>query len=637
MSSRRRDIRGILADPELRRQLMVPVLQATQAREGIDTTTEQAERAYYVVTEAEFAAFFALESSRALKGAPERRHESFVKAIRSGEQTIRFDVARRDFGALQGALLVYRDIGWLRPLFLEFPSLMPAHGRARSGLNTTEIDQFTRFRWEVSSGASASWVMFAKGGNYSRFYTDFDIVFDWTRNGAEFKSIVASKYGSPSRFVKSEDDYFKSGITWMQTTNLGLNARLLPPNGIFGVASPSFFPDRSEDTFAILAVLNSSLFDAMARCVANRNWGATAIGSLPFPHLDPAYAKNLGQLASSIVDAKSSWDGGNEVSARFEIPWLLRNDHLSSSISVCARLDSLVDMERSVNAEIQASYERICDCVFSMYGIKEARRRSIEMQLGDRPPEVVWPQMEGKSSEQKRMEHVWRLLSYLVKRVVEADDDGIVPFDPINGEAGLAERVRRELGAVFPGRDVTAVEVEIANELKVAVKGYRRTSGIDEWLRNAFFEYHASLYKGRPILWHIASIQGAGACAFGAIVHYHRFDKNRMAKLRSGYLRDAIEGYRRDAGLADKEGRAADRTEAQARLEEAQALDRRLQAVQEGLHEGPEGGERDFRILTPWKSASERPKDWNPDLDDGVAVNIAPMERAGVLRVGKVS
>jgi hypothetical protein len=43
---RRVNIKAILADPSLRRKLMVPLIQAIQAREGIDTTTEQAERAY---------------------------------------------------------------------------------------------------------------------------------------------------------------------------------------------------------------------------------------------------------------------------------------------------------------------------------------------------------------------------------------------------------------------------------------------------------------------------------------------------------------------------------------------------------------------------------------------------------------
>lgn len=43
---RRIDVKGILASPELRQELMVGVIIATQAREGIETTREQALQAY---------------------------------------------------------------------------------------------------------------------------------------------------------------------------------------------------------------------------------------------------------------------------------------------------------------------------------------------------------------------------------------------------------------------------------------------------------------------------------------------------------------------------------------------------------------------------------------------------------------
>lgn len=43
---RRSDLRAILANPVQRRALMTGLLRATQAREGINTTQEQAERAY---------------------------------------------------------------------------------------------------------------------------------------------------------------------------------------------------------------------------------------------------------------------------------------------------------------------------------------------------------------------------------------------------------------------------------------------------------------------------------------------------------------------------------------------------------------------------------------------------------------
>lgn len=234
------------------------------------------------------------------------------------------------------------------------------------------------------------------------------------------------------------------------------------------------------------------------------------------------------------------------------------------------------------------------------------------------------------------MEHVSRLLSYAVKRVVEADEDGVVPFAPLSGETSLLDRVHRELAGLFSEQDVNRLEVEIVNELRRDVRGYQRTESIRAWLESVYFAYHAALYKKRPVIWHVASRRGSVPFAFGALCHCHKFDANRMAKLRASYLRDAIETFRRESALAGREGRAEDRIELQARLEEAQALDEKLQAVQEGCFDGPEGGDRDYRILTPWKAAQHRPTGWNPDIDDGVKVNIAPLQRAGVLRIAKV-
>ncbi|MFZ4580823.1 MAG: hypothetical protein ACOYOB_20770, partial [Myxococcota bacterium] len=210
-------------------------------------------------------------------------------------------------------------------------------------------------------------------------------------------------------------------------------------------------------------------------------------------------------------------------------------------------------------------------------------------------------------------------------------------FTSVGGETNLLDRVLRELTAAFPALDARKVEVDLANELKRKVPGYRATRDIGEWLDQVFFSFHASLYKKRPVLWHLASAQGTARFAFGVLVDYHRFDKNAMAKLRGGYLRDAVESFRREAGLADKEGRAEDRAEWQARVEEAQAFDRALQRIQEGRLEGADDGPQDYRILTPWKTPDKRPTGWDPDLDDGVKVNIAPFEKAGVLRVGEVT
>ena len=218
--SRRINVTAILADSDLRRKLMVGTIQATQAREGIETTEEQAERAYYVVTESERAAFFALKPFRgAKKDKTDARNEALVRCLRGAATKVRFDVARRDFGLVDGSVLAFQDLEWFAPLVRRFASLAPQHGHTRSGLNTTEIERFVRQRWEIGVDASRRrWVTFAKGGDFCRFYADWDLVIDWTDDGATYKQVVASKYGSASRFVKSEEDYFKKGITWVETT-----------------------------------------------------------------------------------------------------------------------------------------------------------------------------------------------------------------------------------------------------------------------------------------------------------------------------------------------------------------------------------------------------------------------------------
>ena len=634
----RANLKAILANPDLRRKLMVRTIQATQAREGIETTTEQAERAYYVVTEGERAAFFALRPFRGAKrNGTDTRNEALVHCLRGVANGVRFDVTRRDFGLVEGNILAFQNLEWFAPLARRFAPLVPQHGRARSGLNTTEIERFVRQRWEVGLGdSSRSWVTFAKGGDFCRFYTDWDLVFDWTDDGAEYKQVVASKYGNASRFVKSEDEYFKRGITWVQTTNLGINVRMLPGTGIFGVASPTLFPCDPQQEFHLLGLMNSVAFDALARCVATRNWGATAVGTLPTPPLTKERSASIARQAEDIYSAKENWDRGNEVSSNFSRPWILHDSWFDPDTPVPRRLSALATREQREEDRISRLYAAINDEACKLYGISDETRAIIEETLGERPPEILWPQMERRTAEQKRMEHVWRLLSYVVKRVIEADADGLVPFAPLAGETSLLNRVHEELETLFPEQHVNQVEVEIANELKRRVKGYRSAASIGEWLEDVYFDHHAALYKKRPIVWHVASSQGTGRFAFGALCHYQQFDANRMAKLRAGYLRDAIETFRREAALAGREGRADERVELQARLEEAQALDGKFQAVQEGHCEGPEGGDRDYRILTPWKSADERPKGWDPDVDDGVKVNIAPLQKAGVLRIAKV-
>jgi len=609
---RRVNVRAILADKDLRRALMVPTIQATQAREGIETTREQAERAYYVVTEAERATFFELEPFKGgKKGEQDKRHEMFVKSLREEDLEVRHDVARRDFAAIDGSPLAYNRLGLIGHVFREAAALEPATAVATSGLMTVEVERIMREHWEIPQERRSflgGWSPFTKGGEFQRFYRDVDLLVDL---GPRTMPLLEE-----NGCLRNRQLYGRQGLTWVPRTQRGFNVQFLPTGAVFGKKGPIILPRADADLWWLLGILNSHIVEFLLQALVS--FGSYEVGvvqKLPVPRLKKVEAEKLATLAKAIHDAKQDWDKGNEISTSFERPWVLR--HVDAR-SFSEALGDALEAEAGTEKQIQSAYADINTEAYKLYAIPDATRAQIEKSLGERPPEVIWPQMEGKTVDQKRMEHVWRLLSYTVKRVVEADDDGIVPFNRSTGETPLVERVRHELAALFPGRDESQLEVELVNELKRSVKGYRKC---------------ASLYKNRPIFWHIASAQGTTPFGFGALVHYHRFDRNRMAKLRATYVRDTIEELRREAGLADKAGRTDDRIELQAKLEEVQALDRKLQLIQEGHHEGAEGGPQDFRILTPWKKPEARPKGWNPDIDDGVKVNIAPLDRAGVLRI----
>ena len=574
---------------------MVSTIQATQAREGIQTSLAQANRAYYVVTEGEKTSFLDLDRFKPSKAQGDLRHEMFVRTLSNGPNHVRFDIARRDFAAIAGAPLNYRGIGSVAHIFREAPALEPGWCIARQGKASGDDPRWVRSWWEVSS--DSGWVPFAKGGEFSRFYSSVDLVLDWR---PENRTALRNSGNA----LPSEEQYFRPGLTWPLRTQRGFNLRVMPPGCVFGHKGPAIFPNKDADTFYLLGIANSAPAEYLLRGLTSfGSWEVGVIKRLPVPAPSTEQREKITSIAKSIHQAKADWDRGNEVSKAFAAPWLLSGESKEPS-SIGTALQRLAAVEDAEENRVQQLYTELNNYAYAVYGIPSGTRAEIEEDMGPRPKEVIWPQLEGKTIDQKRMEHVWRLLSYAVKRVVEADENGVLAFAHISGEAPLLDRIHTELGKLFPGRDVNEVEVEIVNELKRKVKGYTRTESVREWLEDAYFEYHASMYKNRPIVWHISSTQGKGPAAFSALVHYQRFDKDRMAKLRGVYLREALATFRREAALASQAGRADDRLDWQAKVEEAEALDRRLQQVQEGFHQGSE----DFRILTPWKAEVQRPK-----------------------------
>ncbi len=191
------------------------------------------------------------------------------------------------------------------------------------------------------------------------------------------------------------------------------------------------------------------------------------------------------------------------------------------------------------------------------------------------------------------------------------DDDGILCLPAVRGEAAAVDRLRALLVKAF-GADWSA-----ASEAKLLKDVGCEGVPLAQWLRDKFFEQHVARFQKRPFIWHVWDGHKDG---FSALLNYHTLTRAKLQTLIHTYLGDWITQQRRtvDAG-------GAQAGEATLKLAKAEALKVQLEAIAQG--------EKPFDIFVRWKPLAQQPIGWDPDLNDGVRMNIRPFVEAGVLRI----
>jgi hypothetical protein len=189
------------------------------------------------------------------------------------------------------------------------------------------------------------------------------------------------------------------------------------------------------------------------------------------------------------------------------------------------------------------------------------------------------------------------------------DADGVVCLPGVRGEPPAAERLLEVLHAAYGDKWSDAFLHMLLTDA-----GCKAGTTLDDWLRNQFFEQHCKRFHQRPFVWHITD--GRHKDGFSALVNYHKLNHKTLENLTYSYLGDWISAQAADA--------KAGKTGADLRLKAAQDLQEKLKAIL--------AGEPPYDIFVRWKPLSEQPIGWNPDLNDGVRVNIRPFVEAGILR-----
>ena len=223
--------------------------------------------------------------------------------------------------------------------------------------------------------------------------------------------------------------------------------------------------------------------------------------------------------------------------------------------------------------------------------------------LGYRWPAEGDAAMELAAEQREQARRCEALLPY-------ADADGIVCIPSVRGEPPAEERLRKLAAAAYGD----AWNEDALRKLLAASGG----ASLDDWLRNRFFEQHCKLFRQRPFVWHVWD--GRRRDGFHALLNYHKLaagegrGRRLLESLTYSYLGDWI--GRQSDGVKRKEEGAEDR------LTAALELQQRLAAVL--------AGEPPCDIFVRWKPLEEQPIGWEPDIDDGVRLNIRPFMAADI-------
>ena len=192
-----------------------------------------------------------------------------------------------------------------------------------------------------------------------------------------------------------------------------------------------------------------------------------------------------------------------------------------------------------------------------------------------------------------------------------ADEDGIACLASVRGEASAVERLRKLLASALGDEWSTTKERELLLATAVDNNAKKPEPDLESWLRNSFFSEHCKLFHSRPFIWQIWDGHVNG---FSALVNYHKLaapngqGRKTLDQLTFTYLGDWIDRQKDDqtAGINGADDRLAAALDLQGQLKKILA------------------GEPPYDIFVRWKPLHQQAIGWEPDINDGVRLNIRP-------------
>jgi len=575
----------------------------------------------------------------------------------------------RDFRAIPGAPWVYWIPEGIRRLFREFPKLGEM-AEPVVGLRTSDNFRFLRFWWEVvleriafdcrdraeALATGQRWFPYMKGGAYRKWYGNQEYVVNWWNDGAEVAEAIMRAYPYLGRpWVGGINYYFREGVTWSRTTSSRISVRYMAHGFIFDTEAASLFYSRP---LWILEVLNSRVAGTLVSVVnPTIHYQIGDIAALPLPRKQNKSNVARDAIQSAVVEAMLT-----EPTFDFIAP---------------PRWDTGLDDLAAIQARLQELETQIDEEVYRLYGISEEDRAAIEAELAGGPQMAAEEddeegiagadedETEAAEAPITREELAKRWISYAVgivmgrfrpglprdrrshrrgplgravfhpedfavgslpvpspeefdalvapaERFAYVDEEGGRHLFPREVEAALRDLAVPEGIAVvqahhpldLAGRVRQALALmwgeEAAEDIIAAVGG-----DLARYLERDFWRDHLQTYRYRPVYWLLQSPRRT----LTVYLYHEKVTRDTLFVVKT----EILEPARRllETRLQEQEAlaEAAAGRERQRARNEAEAL----QAALDDLAAFADALERVLR------------RGYEPDLDDGVLINLAPL------------
>ena len=545
-----------------------------------------------------------------------------------------FRASAADFKKIPGSPIAYW-IGNKALRAFETGRFVGSCGSTRKGMATGLNAEFVRvwseisiskigfdFDREGSSQSTLKWFPYANGGEYRKWYGNYDDVVNWENDGERLQTDLHES--GRVRAVNLNLSYiFSEGLSWTSITSSSFSIRLLPVGFLFSSASNALFTNGDSGLF--LGLLNSKVHDYLGKVLnptLNANPGD--VGKIPllesFQTLEVPTSELVKISRMDWDSFETSWDFTRLplLQSDYRQPtlqatyqqlrahwwkWTLemqRLEQANNSIYIDAyglqgELDEKVDLKRvtltcnphyryggdKIEAELEAQLladtiaEFLSYAVGCMFG-----RYSLDM------PGLVLANQGETLAEYLRQVPEPRFMP---------DEDNVIPL--LDGEwfaDDVTERFRTFLRVTFGEENYEENMAFIEQSLGKDVLKY--------FIKD-FYTDHVKRYKKRPIYWLFASPKGT----FSALIYLHRYRPDTVSVVLQ-YLRDfrkklaARLDYLQQVGIST----SASQGEKTRALKEIETLKKQLLELD------------DYERDTLYPLATEQVA---LDLDDGVKVN----------------